>query len=309
MNLVLIVPNVVNKYVASFPENTHGAYPYFNYDHRVVNERVERFDQKPPYKTADQFTDVDFDALVNAAKDNLDQYLAKYSMTVACEDALHRAIRSFENGLFDGKVNASRYSVLLNVLKQKVSGKTEPVKGSEEVEAKKKAPAEGKRLKPHIVRELGLKDQKIPTRVSPTERKSPHIVREKGQIVLKTPKEANTHIGGSVMIKNAQQYSEQLDKIAEEVESINPMLALQIDTIADVIEGKKEASTLKFDSDEAWYMQNRFNSQIRKRDADEKYMDEYNKNDFEQVIGIRKNPVAIKKASVPYQRVVEEAQA
>jgi hypothetical protein len=50
--------------------------------------------------------------------------------------------------------------------------------------------------------------------------------------------------------------------------------------ISDVIEGKREASTLKFDSDEAWYMQNRFNSDVRKREADEPYMDQFNKNNF-----------------------------
>ena len=188
MNLILIVPKVVSKYVASFPENTHGAYPYFNYDHRVVNERVERFDQKPPYKNANDFTDADYDALVNAAKDSIDHYLAKYSMTVACEDALHKVIRSFGNGLFDGKVNASRYEVLLNVLKQKASGKI----ASEEVEAKKKKapPAdEGQKVKPHTVRELGLKKHRLPTRISPSE-KAPAFIREKGQVVLKTDRKS-----------------------------------------------------------------------------------------------------------------------
>ena len=104
-------------------------------------------------------------------------------------------------------------------------------------------------------------------------------------------------------IKNAAQYTERLDKIAAEVEALNPAVALQIDMISDVLEGKKEATTLKFDPDEAWYMQNRFNNQVRKRDADEKYMDSYNDNNFEQVIDIRKSPVAIKKASVPYQKI------
>ena len=107
------------------------------------------------------------------------------------------------------------------------------------------------------------------------------------------------------MIKNAQEYTERLDVIAEEVQSINPLVALHIDNISDVLEGKKDASTLKFDADEAWYMQNRFNSDVRKRDADEQFMDEYKKNDFEQVKGIRKNPEPIKKASVPYQKVSE----
>jgi hypothetical protein len=59
------------------------------------------------------------------------------------------------------------------------------------------------------------------------------------------------------MIKNAKEFTEQLDKIAEEVQQINPAIALQIDMISDVIDGKRDASTLKFDADEAWYMQTR----------------------------------------------------
>lgn len=105
------------------------------------------------------------------------------------------------------------------------------------------------------------------------------------------------------MIKNAKEFTDRLDKIAEEIEVINPAAALQLDMISDVIEGKREANTLKFDADEAWYMQNRFNNQVRKREADEPYMDQYNKSNFEQVIDARKHPVAIKKASVPYQKV------
>jgi hypothetical protein len=104
-------------------------------------------------------------------------------------------------------------------------------------------------------------------------------------------------------LKNAQEYTEKLDKIAEEVEKLNPAVALQIDMISDVIEGKRDASTLKFDADEAKYMQNRFNYDVRKREADEPYMADYNKSNFEQVMEVRKNPVPIKKASVPYQKV------
>jgi hypothetical protein len=107
-------------------------------------------------------------------------------------------------------------------------------------------------------------------------------------------------------IKNAKDFTEQLDKIAEEVQQINPAIALQIDMISDVIDGKREASTLKFDADEAWYMQNRFNTQVRKREADEPYMEEYNKNNFEQVMEVRKHPVPIKTAAVPYQKVEEQ---
>ena len=108
------------------------------------------------------------------------------------------------------------------------------------------------------------------------------------------------------MIKNAQELTEKLDKIAEEVQQINPAVALQIDMISDVLEGKREASTLKFDSDEAWYMQNRFNSNVRKRESDEPFMDDFNKNNFEQVIDARRHPTPIKKASVPYQKVEQQ---
>jgi len=105
------------------------------------------------------------------------------------------------------------------------------------------------------------------------------------------------------MIKNAKEYTDQLDKIAEEVQDINPAVALQIDMISDVIEGRREASTLKFDKDEAWYMQNRFNYDVRKREADEPYMTDFNKSDFEQVSDAHEKPVKVKKASVPYRKV------
>ena len=105
-------------------------------------------------------------------------------------------------------------------------------------------------------------------------------------------------------LKNAKQYTEQLDKIAEEVQSFSPEVALQIDMVSDVIEGRKEASTLKFDADEARYMANRFNNNVRQRQADEPYMDTYNDNNFEQVMREKKSPQPVKKnASAPYQKV------
>jgi hypothetical protein len=101
-------------------------------------------------------------------------------------------------------------------------------------------------------------------------------------------------------LKNAQQYTERLDKLADEFQQISPELALHLDLVSDVIDGKRNANTLKFDADEARYMAGRFNSQVRSREADEPYMDAYNKNNFEQVITVRRNPVPIKLA---YQKV------
>jgi len=101
-------------------------------------------------------------------------------------------------------------------------------------------------------------------------------------------------------LQNAKQYTERLDKVAAEIEASSPELALQLDMVSDVIEGKREASTLKFDADEAKYMAGRFNMNVRSREADEPYMDEYNKSNMEQVITVRRNPVPIKLA---YQKV------
>ena len=109
-------------------------------------------------------------------------------------------------------------------------------------------------------------------------------------------------------LKNAAQYTEQLDKIAEEVQNMGPEMApvaLMIDKVSDVIEGKKEASTLKFDADEARYMANRFNNNVQKRDADESFVDSFNDNNFEQVMREHKNPKPVKTASTPYQKVQE----
>lgn len=103
-------------------------------------------------------------------------------------------------------------------------------------------------------------------------------------------------------IKNASQYTERLDKIAAELEQVSPELALHVDMISDVIEGRREASTLKMDADEARYMANRFNYNVRQREADEPYMDDFNKSNFEQVIDVKKQPVPVKLA---YQKVTE----
>jgi len=105
------------------------------------------------------------------------------------------------------------------------------------------------------------------------------------------------------MLKNAQQYTERLDKVASELESVSPQMAYAVDLVSDVIEGRRSASTLKFDPDEARYMAGRFNFNIKNREPDEPYMDSYNQSNFEQVMGARRNPVPIK---VAYAKVPQE---
>ena len=98
-------------------------------------------------------------------------------------------------------------------------------------------------------------------------------------------------------------FTEKLDKVAEDIEKISPELAVQIDKVSDVLEGRKDASTLQYDADEARYMADRFNNKVRSRNADEPYMDTYNDNDFEQVSREKKSPKPIRTANVPYQKV------
>jgi hypothetical protein len=178
MNIIVLVPNVVRRYIASFPETTNNAYKYFNYDHRVVDERVQRFDTRMPYKGPQDFTDMDYDSLVAFAQQGLNPTLAKYSKTVACEDALNMAIRSFNNGMFDGKINASRYNVLLQAMKDK----TGPVP----VQAKKHTEKKDTKVTQQTLKNLGLKREKIPHAFQVGQKvKGPTLVRQHGDVILK----------------------------------------------------------------------------------------------------------------------------
>ena len=181
MNMMIIVPKVIKSYIAQFPEVTHNAYPYFNYDNRVVEERVERGDFKAQYKGADDFVDVEYDTLVKHAQTLINPILAKYNARVANEDALNLAIRSFSNGLFDGKVNANRFEVLVKSM----------VVETEKTAAKKREKKqEGeKTVKPHILKQLGLKPRDIPRKQQVTQKVQkgvPHLIKtDKGTIVQK----------------------------------------------------------------------------------------------------------------------------
>lgn len=77
----------------------------------------------------------------------------------------------------------------------------------------------------------------------------------------------------------AEKIAESLDEIAGLLEAQNDpellKLAYEIDKVADVIEGKKEASTLESDSDEP-YMKQFFHAGARETDSDESYMKEFN---------------------------------
>jgi hypothetical protein len=145
----------------------------------VVDERVQRFDACSTYKGPDDFTDADYDGLVIFAQQKIDAGLSRYSKTVACEDALNLAIKSFNNGQFDGKINANKFNVLLSALMGKF--------GEVPVQASKKDEKD-LTVKPNVLRQLGIKEKDIPHMHQLKKRVQqglPHLVRDKGKIKVK----------------------------------------------------------------------------------------------------------------------------
>jgi hypothetical protein len=187
MQLIVLVPRVLRDYVSQLPEVQRNAYNYFNYDNRVVEERVPRGDYRPPYKNADDFTNADYDSLVTYAKTIVNPILAKYSARVAHEDAMNIAVRSFNNGQFDGKVNANKFEVLVSamldqqVIQPPVLSPMQPAVMASKKEKKEK-PA--KPVTRNVLKQLGLDPHKVPMR-SQVRRKVqkgiPHLVRNPGK--------------------------------------------------------------------------------------------------------------------------------
>jgi len=180
MKVIVLVPNVVRNYVNSFPETTQNAYKYFNYDNRVVDERADkRFDNKAPYRGPEDLINSDYDTVVTYARTLVNPILAKYSPNVACEDALHMAIKSFDRGIYDGKINASKFQVLLDTLKQ-----PQKMAAKKEKEAPKKAPLKTIRIKvdPKAVpMDTSVRRHRMETRSAPG---GTRVVKQKGRYTV-----------------------------------------------------------------------------------------------------------------------------
>jgi hypothetical protein len=275
--------SVSNSYVLSRPEVTNNGYSYFNYDKRVIEERVPRGDVKIPYYTAKDISDMDYEELIRNAFSRMSPILMKYSKNVAFEDALSTAIRDHRNGFYDGKINANMYNVLLEAM-----AKTPVVQvvkmAEEEVEAKgrKRERKQERFLTPDMLKRLRLKREDVPYPGGPRS-KELLVKKERGKVKLEPRKESSEENNLRRSEMDVKAFTEKLDKIATDVEAFSPELAMEIDKVSDVLEGRKEASSLKYDADEARYMADRMNNKVRKRDADEPYMDQFNDNDFSQV--------------------------
>ena len=177
MDVLILAPKVAQGYLSNLPEVKHNDYKYFNYDNRVVQESVPRGDLKKPYYAPKDFTDGMYDALVKTAFLAVNPILEKYSKKVAYEDALNTVIRSFGNGFFDGKINASAFNVLLEKM---LIPSPVPVMSKKKEEKKEKAID----INPIMLRRLKLKREDIPRRGVPR-REEMGLVRDKSKIKLK----------------------------------------------------------------------------------------------------------------------------
>jgi hypothetical protein len=197
MKMIMIVPKVVQNYIAQFPESVRNAYKYFNYDRPVVEERVQRADCRPKYKGPNDLTNADYDALVTYAKTKINPILAKYSPVVACEDALNLAIRSFNNGQFDGKVDANHFCVLAHAMRQPapVMAPMAPAMApgvpvmAKKAPAKKEAPKKDQVVQMRTLKQLGIDPRKIVQKSQLSRRPDKglvHLLKKPGKgIILK----------------------------------------------------------------------------------------------------------------------------
>lgn len=101
---------------------------------------------------------------------------------------------------------------------------------------------------------------------------------------------------------------DELDKIAADLEAQNDFelfkIAYQIDQISDVIDGRKEASTLEGDVDES-FMKKYFKAGKREGDSDEKYMGEFNTDVSKEVSKVVGKKSKTASSNEPYSVISE----
>jgi hypothetical protein len=107
-NLLLKHPEIVNNARHLF-RNENGT--------TIVQELVPRGDAKPSdIQVQGDIQDMDLRGLAIHAKSLLNDHLLRYDKKVAFEDALWNAIKTKDNGKYQGKVNASTFDLILSYL-------------------------------------------------------------------------------------------------------------------------------------------------------------------------------------------------
>lgn len=119
-NLLLKHPEILNNARHLF-RNENGT--------TIVQEVVPRGDAKPnDIQVQGDLQDMDLRGLAVHAKALLNDNLLKYDKKVALEDALWNAIKTKDNGKYQGKVNASTFDLILSYLEGMKTAKVQEKK-------------------------------------------------------------------------------------------------------------------------------------------------------------------------------------
>lgn len=333
------VSSMAKSMLQNHPEVLYGAKPYFRNENgqQVVQDIVPRGDLKTedvimPRKRGD-LTEEDLKGLAVYATMIINEILSKYDPNVANEDALTMAIQYKDSGKYANKVDAPTYALILGNMKKiknasdnnnvkKVS--LEEEKMDKEALQKELANLEIKKAAIEVLlndgdtskEAAGNKETvKCPygcgskvlkqTGYCPTCKKKIKMASEE------VKEEAKVEVPEEEVKKEAvtaESVLESLDKLAGDLEAQDDIelkkIAYQLDLVADVIEGRKEAKVLESDPDES-YMKEYFKAGVREKDSDEPYMNEFN-NDNTTEVGrvVGKVSVGEKKASekLPYEK-------
>lgn len=301
--------NEKNIGLENHPEASNSGNRYFNYvTNPIPEEVVPHGDVRAPYQGPYDLTESDLVGLAVYASTLLNKDLLRYNPIVASQDALNMAIRSKDNGKFDSKLNDSTYSMVLAYLAAiqkpsiQVNNPIELRKANNELEGamKKRSPAKSTiTINPAKGPGKGVELSKDSLRKvlqgKPGHGIKYHVIKQLGL------KEAQ----GEVMNKYAA-ITKQLDKIAGSLEETQDpellRLALELDKVSDELDRSKEAAALESDKDEP-YMKDHFKSGAPEIEKDEPYMNEFKTDKSMEVERIHDKPVAIRKASLPYQKV------
>jgi hypothetical protein len=269
------IQKIADKIVKSFEDK--------NYFHQ--EQVLDSGDSRPkrePYLTPSKISDEHIEEIANEVIKNLDDHLLDFNKEVALESALELTIRDFQDGLYDGKIDAENFLKLKKIIQDKKSYKKASAKYKgdsmktasyytsqidkianeirELVVAGELSPEQGYAL------ELGLDEV------------SDEIEKEESSVSPSDNKQAST-----VLKKPASYYTSQIDKIANEIRELvvageltredGYAFELGLDEVSDEIE--KEASALEHDADEKYMAHFGEEPGALEVNADEPYMQEF----------------------------------
>lgn len=300
-----------NLNLQNHPEAANSGNRYFNYNNRIPQEIVPRFDTKSPYQGPYDLTEGDLIGLAVYASTLLNKDLLRYNPVVASQDALNMAIRDKDNGRFDNKLNASTYGMVLAYLAEIQKPRISVESPFDLKKAKKlEKPVTPKKKEPPK-ETITLQKKRFPGRseeVSKDELRKVLQGKPSKELTIHKKKELGIQASEETMNKYAA-VTKQLDKIAASLEESQDQellrLALELDRVSDELDGTtKEASALESDKEEG-YMKQNFKGGVKESDKDEPFMKSFNTDTTQEVEKVKTQKGSIRKASLPYQKISE----